>query len=349
MNQTLKRSHPALRLLALTLCLCLLGGCSVTGEAAPEKTSGVGFYFDTVVTITLYGADDTLLQDIWAACARYEALLSKTVPDSDVSRINLSGGMPAAVDPETVQILRRAGELSRATGGAFSVTIAPLTALWDFTGGTRRMPTEAQRLAALPLVDDTRIAIDDGAVTLPQGMQIDLGGIAKGYIADRVADLCRGRAQAAVISLGGNVYVLGDKPDGSPFRVGIRDPFAGEDSPLAVVSVYDATVVTSGTYERGFDVDGVWYHHILDPKTGLPARSDLVSATVICGDSMTADAIATACIVLGREESIRLMNTLGLSGVLIARDGSVTVLDAQPGTFGFNLLKEADVTYISQP
>ena len=224
-------------LMALTL---LLGGCSAQQAESERptvlpsasatvdpaaKTSGVGFYFDTVVTVTLYGADDALLQDIWKACERYENMLSKTVEGSDVSRINHADGQTVTVDAETWNVLSEAKKLNRMTGGAFAITIAPLTAQWDFTGGTNRMPTDEERLAALPLVDDEKLTLgENNTVTLPAGMQIDLGGIAKGYIADQVAALVRGRCSGAMLNFGGNVYAVGTKPDGSAYRVGVQDP-----------------------------------------------------------------------------------------------------------------------------
>ena len=293
-------------LMALTL---LLGGCSAqqAGGETPttppaaaatvdpaEKTTGVGFYFDTVVTITLYGADDALMEDIWAACKRYENMLSKTVEGSDVSRINNAHGQTVTVDAETWNVLSEAKKLNRLTGGAFAITIAPLTAQWDFTGGTNRMPTDEERIAALPLVDDEQLTLgENNTVTLPAGMQIDLGGIAKGYIADQVAALVRGRCSGAMLNFGGNVYAVGTKPDGSAYRVGVQDPdepnssiptglmsVTNSSSPIGVVSVIDRSVVTSGIYERGFTIDGVRYHHILSPWTGLPSDSDLASLSI---------------------------------------------------------------------
>ena len=347
-------SLPA-RLAALTLCAALAAGCAApaaNSEATPSpaptaeqaetvKRSGVGFYFNTVVTVTLYGGSQELLDRIWDACERYENLLSKTVPGSDVDRINRAGGESVTVDPETWEILRRAKEISAMTGGAFSVTIAPLTAMWDFTGGTERMPADEERLAALPLVDDQKISLgEDCTVTLPEGMQIDLGGIAKGYIADQVAGMVRGEVSGAVLSFGGNVYVVGHKPDGSAsFRVGIQDPEGQTGSVLGILSTTDRSVVTSGIYERQFVKDGVTYHHILDPETGMPSQSDLASATVVSESSMTADALATALIVLGREKAMALLDEAGLNGVLITRDREVYVhsagegftLEVQPG------------------
>ena len=329
-------------LIAMTL---LLSGCSAqqaagadTPTAPPaaaatvdpaEKTTGVGFYFDTVVTITLYGADGTLMDDIWAACRRYEDMLSKTVEGSDVSRINQANGETVTVDAETWQVLSEAKKLNRMTGGAFAITIAPLTAQWDFTGGTNRMPTDAERLAALPLVDDEQLLLGaDNTVTLPAGMQIDLGGIAKGYIADQVATLVRGRCSGAMLNFGGNVYAVGTKPDGSAYRVGVQDPDDPNSSnPVGIVSVVDRSVVTSGIYERGFTIDGVRYHHILSPWTGLPSDSDLASATIIAESSMDADALATACIVLGSEKALALTQENGYPALMILRDGTVLMND----------------------
>ena len=289
--------------------------------AAPRQ-SGVGFYFDTVVTVTLYGADDTLLEDLWALCGRYEQLLSRHIPGSDVDRINTAHGQTVTVDPDTYAILAEAKEISEATGHAFSITIAPVAAMWDFTGGTARMPGDEERLAALALIDDSAIALGEGcAVTLPDGMQLDLGGIAKGYIADRVAELARDRCSGMVLSLGGNTYVTGCKPGGAMWNVGVQDPEGSTGSSLAVLSLADGTVVTSGIYERYFILDGVRYHHILDPKTGISAMTDLASATVLGVSSMRADALATACIVLGSGESLALLERMGADGLLITRDG----------------------------
>ena len=350
-----KRFPSLKRLLALLMAVLVLGGCAAqpvpepteapTAEptAAPAKRSGVGFYFDTVVTATLYGAPEGTLEEIWAACDRYEHLLSKTIPGSDVDRINQSAGTPVTVDPETWEILRRAKEISAMTGGTFAVTIAPLTAMWDFTGGTQRMPTDEQRLAALPLVDDSAIILgENNTVTLPAGMEIDLGGIAKGYIADKVAEMLEGKASGVILSLGGNVYVLGRKPDGAAYNVGIQDPDGKSGEVMAVVSTTDSSVVTSGIYERQFVKDGTLYHHILDPVDGLPSRSDLASATIVAASSMDADALATACIVLGREEALRFMREHGVEGVLVTRDRQVYKHQTSE-TFQLNMLVDIPV------
>ena len=324
------RRYPLL--IVLLAAALLLTSCSAGGEGtAPaataanvERTSGVGYYFDTVVTIVLYGAPEGLLDEIWADCARYEHLLSKTIQGSDVDRLNHAGGQTIQVDPETWEILRRAKEVSDSSGHAFSVTIAPLTELWDFTGGTNRMPSDEERIARLPLVNDDLMVLGENCtVTMPEGMKVDLGGIAKGYIADQIAASIRGRVHGATLNFGGNVYAVGIKPDATPFRVGIRDPNGGDRDSIAVVSLTDLSVVTSGIYERYFDLDGIRYHHILDPKTGISADSDLASATIVSESSMTADAMATACIVMGKDEALSYLASQGADGVLITRDGEI--------------------------
>ena len=280
-------------LCALLLAALVLTGCAAQDAPtpAPDKVSGVGYYFDTVVTLTLYGAPEGMLDTLWQECGRYERLLSRTVPASDVARINQAEGQTVQVDPETWTILQRAVEISRLTEGAFSVTIAPLSTLWDFTGEPPRMPDDAQRLAALPLVDDSRLQLgEDYTVTLPAGMSIDLGGIAKGYIADRLAEMVRGQVSGATLNFGGNVYALGNAPGAEGFNIGIAHP-QSPSSAIAAIRVLDRSVVTSGTYQRCFEKDGRLYHHILDPSTGLPADTGLVSASIVAKSSMTADAL----------------------------------------------------------
>lgn len=341
------------RLAALGMGCLLLTGCAAqspaatqvtelmlpTATAAPntEKTSGYGWYFDTLVTITLYGAPEGMMDELLAACRRYELLLSKTIETSDVYRINSANGQSVTVDPETWEILRRARDISAMSGGAFCVTIAPLSAMWDFTGGTNRMPTEEERIAALPLVDDSAIQLGEGCtVTLPAGMQVDLGGIAKGYIADRLAEMAKGRVMGAIISLGGNTYVVGDKPDGSYNTIGVQDPFDTTGNLEGVIFAKNISAVTSGTYERGFaGPDGMWYHHILDPQTGLPAQSDLVSATLMMTSSMDADALATACIVMGSEKALELVKEHGLDALFITKDGRTLMTDGFAEKFGY--------------
>lgn len=329
-------------LLILCTALFCLGGCAEksregdNGPApSPERkgvsTSNTGFFFDTVVTLRLYDARDGLMDEIMSACGRYEALLSKTVEGSDVWRINHADGQPVQVSEETWQILQSAKHFYEISDGAFSITLAPVIALWGFTDGSERMPTDEERLTALALVDDSQLKLEgDRMVSLPAGMSIDLGGIAKGYIADKIAEMSEGNVSGAVLNFGGNVYVVGLKPDGSEYRIGIRDPQGTENDSKAILTVHDTSVVTSGIYERYFIKDGVWYHHILDPKTGMPAENELMSATIVSKSSMEADAMATICIVLGAERAQEILKAQGFDAVLLTKDNQSIVTDAFP-------------------
>lgn len=327
-----------MRVLFAALCLLLSSAVACAAENQSAKTAGSGFYFDTYVTFTLYGADADLISDLHQLCAHYESLLSKTQVDSDVYRLNHAGGKLVTVDPETYALLQRAKEISELTDHAFSVSIAPLSELWNFK--THTIPGDAQRIAALALVDDERIVLgQEHTVSLAPGMQIDLGGIAKGYIADQAAALTRNRCTGAILNLGGNVYCTGSKPDGSAFKVGVENPLCPDPVTPAVISITDGTVVTSGTYERYFEENGIRYHHILDPQTGSPAQTDLVSATIVSTCSMDADAFATACIVLGSERSLELLKQLRLDAILITTEGDIlltpgfeTRVDYQPAS-----------------
>ena len=314
------------RALAVALamaCTLLFSGCK-----SPDltKESVVGFYLDTVITLTAYVEDVSVLNDALAACGRYEALLSRTVEGSDVWRINHAQGQPVQVSPDTIEILETARQVSELSDGAFDATIAPVSTLWDFTSGAAVLP-DAQVIAeAAARVDYRQVIIEGDRVTLPEGMMIDLGGIAKGYIADAVKEylIYRG-VRSAILSFGGNIVAIGKKPDGSDWRVGIQDIDQPTGAYMLVAKNDGGSTVTSGIYERGFELDGVYYHHILDSKSGWPIQNELASVTILSESSMWGDALATAAFALGTEGGLALIEGLdGIEAVFIARDRSVT-------------------------
>lgn len=323
------------RFIALLLVMML----PFSALAAPKSASG--FYFDTVVVITVYGDDKGFLTDMHGLCSQYERLLSRTMEGSDVWAINHAQGQPVTVSDDTMYLLRLAKEISAQTEGAFSMTIAPISMSWDFTGGTHKRPTAEETAAMLPLVDDSKVILgEDNTVTLPADMRIDLGGIAKGYIADKMAEEMRNRGLSGILNFGGNVYCVGAKEDGSLFRVGITDPFSEGRTSLLVVSCSEATTVTSGTYERYFEEDGVRYHHILDPKTGMPSTSDLVSVSLIGSSSAACDAYATAGVVLGLDKALPLFTDLGLDALFITQDGQVVTTPGFEDTYPMQMLSK---------
>ncbi len=319
--------------MVLVVCLCagLFAGCSAKTVPGEETRSIVGFYFDTVVTINVCSRDETVLQEALEQCARYEQLLSKTVEGSDVWNINHANGQPVQVKKETMEILQCAQQIAQRTHGAFDITIAPAASLWDFTSSEAVLP-DAQTLAqAAALTDYTLLELNqpECTVTLPAGHRIDLGGIAKGYIADQVGKFLQEKGvKSGILNFGGNVVLLGEKADGTPWQVGIQDPNGDTGEYLGVLSQEGGTVVTSGIYERGFTLDGTRYHHILDPETGWPVQNELASVTISCQSSMQADALSTACFVLGLEKGMALVQEQpGVEAVFVTRQGEVWATD----------------------
>lgn len=332
------------RFSALCLTAALLAGLTAcqgtvkpTPTPTPQRQTQVGFYFDTVVTMEVYTDDATLLSDAQAECQRYDNLLSKTYEGSDVWNINHAGGQRVAVAPETREILEKALEYSRLSEGVFDVTVEPCVALWDFTGeGMGILPDETELAQAAARVDWTQVDINDEGVLLPADMTIDLGAIAKGYITDRIADFLRDRGvESGFLNFGGNVLVIGNKPDGTAWNIGIQDPLGKRDQNIVgAARVSDQAVVTSGIYERGFDLDGVRYHHILDTSTGWPVQNELAGVSIIAPDAFDADALSTTVFAMGVERGTEFIESLeGIEAIFVTRDDQVTWTAGLEDTF----------------
>ena len=311
------------RIFLAGLALLLLALSPAAG-AAPNRETAVGFQLDTVITLTAY-CDRQVLEDALAESGKYERLLSRTIEGSDVWRINHAEGKPVEVDSVTAEVIRTSLEISGISEGAFDITIAPASVLWDFKADPPRLPSAKELDAAAQRINWRLIELDGNTVCLPAGMMIDLGAIAKGYIADAVSAYLRERGvESAILSFGGNIICIGTKPDGSPWKVGIQDIDRPSGEAMLVLECAGGSVVTSGIYERGFDFEGVRYHHLLDPATGWPAWNDLASVTVLTDSSMYADALATAAFVLGEEKGLRLIEALkDTEAILIRKDRTV--------------------------
>jgi thiamine biosynthesis lipoprotein len=311
-------------LLFVTLLSASLSSCS---RRTPEQTEF--FAMDTICDITVYGTGGAAaLADAEACVNRLDDLLSINSPEGDISQINIKGG--GKVSSETAKIIGTALEVYKETSGAFDISLLEVTRAWGFTNGGYIVPDEGLLQEILQSTGSDKLHIDGaGTVTFDTGkVQIDLGGIAKGYVSDAVAELLRSKGiKSALISLGGNVCALGTKPGGGQWKIAIADPF-GVEAYACIVSVADKSVITSGDYQRYFEADGVRYHHILDPKTGYPADSGLVSVTVIGDRGIICDALSTAFFVMGRENTLdywREHRADGLDLVLIESDGSITI------------------------
>ena len=315
------------RAFALLLALLLPYGCA---PAQPlERTF---FAMDTVMTLRLYeGGDENTLDQAEARVRELEGLWSVTDGASEISTLNHDGS--AELSPETADLLRTALGMCERTGGALDISTYPILRAWGFTTGEYAVPEEEEIAALLPMVDYTQVMQDGTCASLPEGMEIDLGSVAKGCAGWRLAHLLKENGvTSALLDLGGNIQTVGAKPDGSPWRVAIRNP-AGEGN-VGVVEVVDQAVVTSGGYERYFEEDGVRYWHIIDPKTGAPARSGLASVTVVGESGLLCDGLSTALFVLGREGALEHWRQhRDFEAVLVSEDGSVTITAGLEGRF----------------
>ncbi len=316
---------------AIVCCAALLGGLSGCGE---QNASQDFYAMDTVMSISVYGRH---AQDAVNDCVSYintlEQEISRTQQGSDIYALNHAEGEPVEVSDEVQDVLQRALELARQTDGCFEPTIAPLSDLWAIGTDHAAIPAQQDIDAALQHVGYQQVQLDGNAVTLPAGAQLDLGGIGKGYAADRVRDMLeQAGISRGLVSLGGNIYAIGEKENGVPWTVGISDP----DEPgsyFATLAVSDCSVVTSGDYERYFEQDGKRYCHIFDPTTGYPAESDLRSVTIVSESSTQADAFATALFVMGSKKAQEFCAQNAVEAVFVLDDHTVIVTDGLADCF----------------
>ena len=311
--------------LAASLALAACDGGTGPKGASGEPARGSAFAFDTYCTFTVYG-DDGAISKLSEACGRYDGLFDLYDDASDIAQRNAAGGGLVGVDPETVELVSRALGFCEQADGLFDITIGAVSTLWDFDRGVR--PADEAIAAALPHVGWRGVEVDERASTVrltdPKA-KIDLGGIAKGFVADRLCDLLRDEtdAEAAVISLGGNIAFFGTKPGGGAWDAGIRDPNdPGGDKTVGTAHVKGGSLVTSGLYERTFEKDGTAYWHILDPRTGMPVETDIVSDTVACPSSTEADALSTTLFVAGSRKGAAIADAHeGTGAYFLLQDG----------------------------
>ena len=309
---------------AMLSALLFLTGCSA--ESSPEPVQGTFFAMDTMMDFTIYG-ESGLIDQSESLIASLESLVSVTDANSELYAINQTGS--GTLTGKASSLMEQALEICRRTDGALDLSIYPIVRAWGFTTGSYQVPDEAEIQALLPLVDYRKIQYDaaDGDVTLPEGMKIDLGSVAKGYAGQLVAQMLREHGvQSALLNLGGNVQTVGAKPDGSPWQIGIKDP-QGEDA-MMVLSVEDQAVVTSGGYERYFEQDGQTYWHIMDPSTGHPADSGLISVTIVGDEGVVCDGLSTALFVMGLEKAADLWAQSGdFEAVFVTASGEVYITE----------------------
>lgn len=337
----LKKKRYSIFIVLTSLYLILLVGCDniknsgnkelETPTKGPSSSiSKQAFKLNTIVSVTIYDSqDEGILDDALAICDQYEDIYSRTLTSSELYQLN-NRGLPKEkedsykVSDELASLLSRGYYYCELSDGAFDITVAPITALWDFTSlEAAFIPDDEMIQKAAQNVGYKNLVLDGNNVTFNQAnMSIDLGAIAKGYIADRIKDfLLEQGVKSAMINLGGNVLCVGEKPGGVPFKVGIQKPFAGRNEVVATMDITDMSVVSSGIYERYFEIDDTIYHHILNPKSGYPYQNNLISITIISKESVDGDGLSTTCFALGLERGLDLIDSLdNVYGIFITDD-----------------------------
>lgn len=313
---------------SLLLSSAAFSGCSLKANTAEnsdagsqEPVSATAIKLNTAVTVTIYDSQDReLLTECMNLCDKYEKIFSRTASDSELYQLNHRELTPVAGTEDTFQISDPLAELirkglyySELSEGAFDIAIEPLTSLWDFTAEDPQVPENRLIQEALTKCDYHNVSVSDNneVILKTEDTAIELGAIAKGYIADRLKDyLISQGVKSAIINLGGNVLCIGGKPDDSSFKIGIQKPFADRSETIAVMDIKDKSVVSSGVYERCFEQDGTLYHHLLNPRTGYPYDNGLIAVTIISDESVDGDALSTTCFALGLEDGMKLAESL---------------------------------------
>ena len=327
-KKIIKRCTFSIFAASLLLSSAAFSGCSLKANTAEnsdagsqEPVSATAIKLNTAVTVTIYDSQDReLLTECMNLCDKYEKIFSRTASDSELYQLNHRELTPVAGTEDTFQVSDPLAELirkglyySELSEGAFDIAIEPLTSLWDFTAEDPQVPENRLIQEALTKCDYHNVSVSDNneVILKTEDTAIELGAIAKGYIADRLKDyLISQGVKSAIINLGGNVLCIGGKPDDSSFKIGIQKPFADRSETIAVMDIKDKSVVSSGVYEMCFEQDGTLYHHLLNPRTGYPYDNGLIAVTIISDESVDGDALSTTCFALGLEDGMKLAESL---------------------------------------
>lgn len=346
-------------LLFLLAGVFLFSACSERREQAQQmlqqqkednRYESMTFAMDTVITLTIYDENgEERLLDAENEIHRLEDLFSVTKEGSDIARLNANAGKEkVSLSEETYQLLEFSKEVSAFTNGCFDITISPVVKLWGFTEEEHHVPTEEEIKEAMAYVDESRLTLsgeDHTAYLETEGMAVDLGAIAKGYTSDAVSALLRDKGvTSAMISLGGNLSCIGTKPDGTLWEAALANPLNTEDY-VGLFAVSDCSLITSGGYQRYFEQDGKRYHHIIDPATGYPAESGLLSVTILSENGTKADALSTALFVMGMDQGLEFWRQSDdFEAVFITEDGRVIATEGAAEKFTFEG-RDNDFTY----
>lgn len=316
-------------LVSLMALALLFTGCGSQPQTVRD------FMLNTEVFVTVYRrADGKAAEKAMELCREMELIFSRTDEQSELSRLNRRE--ISQVSSPLAEVIALGLKYSQASGGAFDITLGSVTSLWDFSAQDPAVPHSGELAAALEAVGWEKVHLEGNTVTFDHpGTRIDLGSIAKGYIADRMADKLRAEGvSSAIISLGGNLYFLGAKPGGEDYQAGIQFPFQERNETIGGLPVREQSLVTSGIYERCFTLDGKLYHHILNAATGMPVENELVGVSILSSLSVEGDALSTVCFALGLEEGMAFIESLeGVEAVFVTGDMQVHLSSGLEGVF----------------
>lgn len=333
------------KLYGFILTMCLVCTCIFTTACSrqPEPVSKTGCYFDTVITITLYCEDaEKYITECFAMADKYEKLFSATMEGSDIYNLNHNNGKFTALNPETVSLLQEGIKYSKESNGAFDISVGHLSSIWQDAIKNQKIPQQRYIKSALATVSWENIVLKENTAKLLNDAQIDLGGIAKGYIADKMKEyLLSQNVENGLINLGGNVLAVGPKSTETPsYAIAIQKPFSEDGEPIASVKITDQSVVTSGTYQRYFQDNDHVYHHILDLTTGYPCDNDLNSVTIICDKSIDGDALSTTVFLMGSKDGLEYVENLpDTEAIFITKDNNIITTSGMGKTIPFQELK----------
>lgn len=327
-----------IRKLSILLCIILIA-LTTLGCQPKELYTEEAFKLHTLCQITTYGKlQQSVYDEIWAAMDKIDQTMSMTLAESEVKAINdAAGTSPVRVSDEVFEVIERALKHSDKSA-TFDITVGPLVALWGIGSDAPRVPSSQEIESVLPLIDYKLVQInpEDKTVFLPTpGMKIDLGAIAKGHAADRAKEiLVANKVKEAIVNFGGNILVIGSKEGNKPWQIGVQHPDQTRGAFFGVLPMVSKTIVTSGTYERFFEDQGIRYHHLLDPKTGYPVNNGLLSVSIISDKSIDADAMSTQIFGEGLESGMAFIeSTEGIEAIFVTDDLKVYVTSGLKNEF----------------
>ena len=305
-------------------------GCA--NEDSNQPISRTEIFMSTPVSITIYdGGSENILDKAFEKVEEVEELVSINKENTEISELNKNAGIEKVkLSDISYDILKKGLEYSKLSNGSYDITIGPLVKLWNIGFEDAKVPSKDEINEVIGSIDYNNIEINDSTKEVfltKKGMEIDLGSIAKGYIADEIANILKQEGvNRAIIDLGGNIYALGSKSSDSNWKIGIQNPFNDRGEVVGAIEVSDKTVVTSGIYERFIEEDGVKYHHILNPKTGYPYETDIAGVSIIADESIDADALSTLTFTKGVEEGLRFIEGLdNLDAIFITNDKKIYI------------------------